>query len=181
MKKIYLSNVLYLPILIIALIMVLSPQFIIDFFNLMISLLFMVNGIHHLVDGYILKNHRTDYNPLIIGILSLSVGLIILLSEISLLNILPTVIGLFCLMYSFSILLQLLKIKDLRNIMAINKIIAGAVALILGLFLLTNADLASELLIRVLGVVIMIVVFNLSINFYNFKQQVPKVKRIKKK
>ena len=181
MKKIYISNLLYLPILIIAVIMVLTPSFIIDFFNIMISLIFIVNGVKHLMDEYIFKSNNFDYNPVIVGILNLSVGLIILLSDISLLNILPTLIGIFCILYSLSIISQLIKIKKINTVVAINKIIAGSVAFLLGLFLFSNTDLASELLIRTLGIVVIMIILNLSLNFYSFSKKVPTVKRIKKK
>lgn len=181
MKRIYLSSLLYLPILVIGFIMLFFPKVIIDLFNIMISLIFIFNGIKYLLDEYFFRSSNSSFNPLVMGIINISIGLLILLTDVSLVNILPNIIAFFCMVYSISMLFQILRTKDLGNVSSINKITAGSLAFIVGLLLFANADLTSEILVRLLGIIIIVIIFNINLGIYTISKKIPSVKRIKKK
>ena len=180
MKKMYIDNIIYFPLLMVAIFMLILPDLVISVFNIIVAILFILNGLKHVVEYYLVESNNSFINGLVLGVMNLLIGIMIIVSDMSLVNLLPIMIAIIAIFYAINNFSYLLTAKKLTDHTSISKLLRGILGLVIGTLLLQNTDAFSSVLVRLTGAGLIFVIFYINYQLYQVSK-IPKVKRIKKK
>lgn len=178
MKFDFLKMSYYLPAALLALIMILTPHLFIYSFNFIVAVVLILNGTQYLIRKYL--QEKSFMNLTALGVINVLFGLWILFSDANLINILPIIVAIGCMIYSMNAIIKLLQIDNMNNSAIFRYTISGVVTFLLGMLLFNNTEVFSNILVQLIGFIILAFVGSAWYEIYRLNQVV-KVKRIKKK
>lgn len=178
MKFDFLKMSYYLPAALLALIMILTPHLFIYSFNFIVAIILLLNGSQYLIRKYL--KEKSFINLTALGVINILFGLWILFSDANLINILPIIMAIGCMIYSMNAIIKLLQIDNMDNSAIFRYTVTGVITFLLGMMLFNNTEVFSEILVQFIGVIIIAFVGTAWYEIYKLNRVV-KVKRIKKK
>lgn len=163
-------------------IMIIVPEFISNSICYLIGTLLIIFGALKIANYVDVGKKGTLTNTLmIIGVVSLVLGLMVIIKSEVFASIIPFILGIYVVIVSISKIQQALEFKNHHYSKWVSALISALILLLLGIIIILNPFSTLTLAIRIVGIVFMISFIYDAFNLYNYEKGFSELKKDIKK
>lgn len=167
----YYNLLLPLIYLLVGIIMLVNPLFIRNAVNYILGSMIILFGIIYFIKLFMNKNidliNKVD---LLVGILLIGFGLFFIINSPNFFTILPIISGIIIVIDAISLVINSFKLKKITKKYWYISLLISILFLGFGIYLLINASLISNLIVRIIGIILIIDSIIDVINYYHLKE-----------